>query len=109
MANQKLVIMQPAAPQDSAQTTLLASATAKTTEAELEEKKPAKVVQTAQVKKAVPAKNVGKEKIIIHSVQPGDTLWNISRKYNGISVEDIKKKNKLKSDELKPGQKLVIS
>ena len=44
-----------------------------------------------------------------YTVQPGDTLWNISRKYNGISVEQIRKKNKLKSDDLKPGQKLVIS
>ena len=66
------------------------------------------VVKTAHVKKAAPVKTL-KEQMIIHSVQPGDTLWNISKKYNGISVEDIKKKNKLKSDALKPGQKLVIS
>lgn len=107
MANQQLVIVKPVA-QDSVQTTMLASAKP-VAEPESEEKKPAKITQTATVKKAVPARNLAKEKIIIHSVQPGDTLWNISRKYNGISVEDIKKKNKLKSDELKPGQKLVIS
>jgi membrane-bound lytic murein transglycosylase D len=46
---------------------------------------------------------------LVHSVQPGDTLWNISKKYNGISVEQIKKLNKLKGDALKPGQKLVLS
>lgn len=45
----------------------------------------------------------------IHAVQPGDTLYNISRRYNNIPVERIKKLNKLKSDEIKPGQKLVIS
>ncbi|GAA4431913.1 hypothetical protein GCM10023188_19900 [Pontibacter saemangeumensis] len=46
---------------------------------------------------------------VIHHVQPGDTLWNISQKYNGISIEQIKKLNKLKSDNLKPGQKLILS
>lgn len=45
----------------------------------------------------------------IHQVQPGDTLWNISQKYNGITVDQIKKLNKLKSNSLKPGQKLIIS
>lgn len=46
---------------------------------------------------------------MIHAVQPGDTLYNISRRYNNIPVERIKKLNKLKTDEIKPGQKLVIS
>ncbi|GEO03813.1 hypothetical protein AAE02nite_14770 [Adhaeribacter aerolatus] len=45
---------------------------------------------------------------LIHAVQQGDTLWNISKRYNNIPVERIKKVNKLKSDEIKPGQKLVI-
>ena len=45
---------------------------------------------------------------IIHSVQPGDTLWNISRRYEGITVEQIKKLNNLKGNELKPGQKLIL-
>ena len=108
--NQELVIFQAATPQDSTQTTLLASAETKPAEEATTEVKPtqAPVVKTAMVKKPAPVKHL-KEKMIIHSVQPGDTLWNISKKYNGISVEDIKKKNKLKSDELKPGQKLVIS
>jgi membrane-bound lytic murein transglycosylase D len=45
----------------------------------------------------------------VHYVQPGDTLWTISRKYNGISVEKIKKLNHLKGNEIKPGMKLVLS
>ncbi len=45
---------------------------------------------------------------IYYKVKPGDTLWNISRKYR-ISVTDIKKWNKLKSaDKLKPGMTLKI-
>jgi membrane-bound lytic murein transglycosylase D len=44
----------------------------------------------------------------IHVVQPGDTLWNISRKYNGLSIEKIKELNNLKDNNIKPGQKLVV-
>ncbi|MDX5438193.1 MAG: LysM peptidoglycan-binding domain-containing protein, partial [Pontibacter sp.] len=51
---------------------------------------------------------VDRQELIYH-VQPGDTLWQISRKYNGVSVEQIKKLNKLKSNDLKPGQKLILS
>lgn len=41
-------------------------------------------------------------------VQPGDSLWEISRKYDGLSVAKIKELNKLKSNDIKPGQKLII-
>lgn len=44
-----------------------------------------------------------------YTVQPGDTLWDISRKFQGVTVEKIKSLNNLKSNELKPGQKLIIS
>ncbi|WP_162054982.1 lytic transglycosylase domain-containing protein [Pontibacter pamirensis] len=68
-----------------------------------EEVQPAAKATAKQVKESVQAEQV------IHHVQPGDTLWNISRKYDGISIEQIKKLNKLKSDNLKPGQKLILS
>jgi membrane-bound lytic murein transglycosylase D len=41
-------------------------------------------------------------------VQPGDTLWDISKKLPGISVEKIKNLNNLKGNKLQPGQKLII-
>ncbi|MDH5398560.1 MAG: LysM peptidoglycan-binding domain-containing protein [Cyclobacteriaceae bacterium] len=41
-------------------------------------------------------------------VQPGDTLWDISKKFNGLSIEKIKKLNGLNSDNIKPGQTLKI-
>jgi membrane-bound lytic murein transglycosylase D len=44
----------------------------------------------------------------IHLVQPGDTLYNISRRYQGVTVEQLRKLNHLKSDEVKPGQKLLV-
>jgi membrane-bound lytic murein transglycosylase D len=44
-----------------------------------------------------------------YRVKPGDSLWIISKKYPGLSVEDIKSLNKLKSNRLKPGMKLKVS
>jgi membrane-bound lytic murein transglycosylase D len=41
-------------------------------------------------------------------VQPGDTLWDISKKFRGIPVEKIKATNNLKSNKLEPGMKLII-
>lgn len=43
-----------------------------------------------------------------HIVQPGDTLWDISKAYSDMSIEKLKKLNNLKSNSIKPGQKLVI-
>ncbi|MFZ6000887.1 MAG: LysM peptidoglycan-binding domain-containing protein [Bacteroidota bacterium] len=43
-----------------------------------------------------------------YTVQPGDTLWDISRKFEGLSIEKIKSLNNLTTNELKPGQKLII-
>jgi membrane-bound lytic murein transglycosylase D len=43
-----------------------------------------------------------------YTVQPGDTLWDISKRLQGVSIEKIKDMNKLKGNKLKPGQKLII-
>jgi len=42
-----------------------------------------------------------------YQVQPGDTLWSISQKLD-LSVKILKKLNKLRSDQVKPGQKLLL-
>lgn len=44
-----------------------------------------------------------------YTVQPGDTLWSISKKYQGLTIDQIKKLNNLNSDNLKPGQTLKLS
>jgi len=44
----------------------------------------------------------------VYIVQPGDTLWHISKKYEGLSIEKIKELNNLKNSKIKPGMKLVI-
>lgn len=42
-------------------------------------------------------------------VQPGDTLWGISRKFEGLTVDKIKSLNNLNNgSKIQPGQKLVI-
>jgi membrane-bound lytic murein transglycosylase D len=43
----------------------------------------------------------------VHLVQPGDTLFNISRRF-GVSVQDLRRVNHLTSDEVKLGQKLLV-
>ncbi|MFB6307137.1 MAG: LysM peptidoglycan-binding domain-containing protein [Flavobacteriales bacterium] len=45
-----------------------------------------------------------------HKVRPGDTLWDIAKKYKGVSVRDLRKLNEnLNNESLKPGQKIKIN
>lgn len=44
----------------------------------------------------------------IHEVQTGDSLWTISRKYPGISIENLREWNGLRGNNLKPGTKLRL-
>lgn len=44
---------------------------------------------------------------IVHVVQAGESLWQISKRY-GVDVEIIKRHNKLSTDALKPGSTLRI-
>jgi membrane-bound lytic murein transglycosylase D len=53
----------------------------------------------------IPADFNGKK---THTVQPGDTLWDISRMYKDLNIQKIKALNKLSTDKLKPGQVLII-
>lgn len=45
----------------------------------------------------------------VYLVQPGDTLWDISKKYNNLSIEKIKELNNLTSNSIKAGQRLVLN
>jgi membrane-bound lytic murein transglycosylase D len=51
---------------------------------------------------------LAKTKLVYHVVQPGDTLWNIAKRYVGVTVEELKAINQLSSNELKPGTKLKV-
>lgn len=47
---------------------------------------------------------------IYHVVRKGDTLWDIARLYDGVTVDQIKKLNNIgNSNRLKPGQKLKVA
>ncbi len=57
--------------------------------------------QVRQAPKPVPGSKV-------HVVKYGDTLWDISKMYQGLSIEKIKSLNNLKTSRIKPGQVLRI-
>ena len=44
----------------------------------------------------------------IHIVRYGDTLWDIARKYEGLTIAKIKKLNQMVDSKIKPGQKLIV-
>ncbi|MGI9551479.1 MAG: LysM peptidoglycan-binding domain-containing protein [Aurantibacter sp.] len=44
----------------------------------------------------------------VHTVQKGDSLWTISRQYPGITIDNLKKWNGLRSNKLQPGTKLKL-
>lgn len=44
----------------------------------------------------------------VYTVRRGDTLWNISQRYEGVTVNDIKKWNNLKDNNVTVGQKIRI-
>jgi len=44
---------------------------------------------------------------VYHTVRQGDTLWDIARKY-GASIQQIKNFNDLRSNNLRPGQRIRV-
>ncbi len=47
--------------------------------------------------------------MITYIVKSGDSLWSISQKFPGVSVQNIKEWNDISGSKLKPGMKLKIS
>jgi membrane-bound lytic murein transglycosylase D len=43
-----------------------------------------------------------------YKVQPGDTLWDISQKFQGLTIEKIKNLNKLSGNKIHAGQTLIV-
>jgi membrane-bound lytic murein transglycosylase D len=65
--------------------------------------------QSKQVKSSgVISTSAQSAKIIWHVVQPGDTLWKIANRYDGVTVQDIKNQNMLNSNNIQPGTKLKL-
>lgn len=52
----------------------------------------------------------GDVQYIYHVVKSGDTLWEIAKQYDGVTVDDLKRLNKItNAHSLKPGQKLRVA
>jgi len=73
---------------------------------------PAKPAQKATETKAAPAKSSAAPKPAaaspkVHEVKKGDTLLGIAKRYN-VSVQDLRQTNKIRGDDITPGQKLRI-
>jgi len=67
------------------------------------ENKPVDTASTSKVKD-------GNVKYVYHIVKQGDTLWDIAKQYNGVTVNQIKQLNQLSnSHKLKIGQKLKVA
>lgn len=62
------------------------------------------------VEKGKPQKSKKAEapKKVYHKVRKGESLYTIAQKYRGVSPNAIKRANGLKSDRIKPGQRLLI-
>ncbi len=48
------------------------------------------------------------EKGTFYTVRPGDTLWDIAKKYN-VSIRDLKKMNKMRTTRIRPGERLKVT
>ena len=44
----------------------------------------------------------------VHTVQSGDSLWTISKKYPGVTIENLREWNGISGNNLKPGTKLKL-
>ena len=70
-------------------------------------------VSSTPVKPSTPAKKTPSKpltgNVITYTVKSGDSLWSISQKFSGVSVQNIKDWNDISSNKLKPGMKLKIS
>jgi membrane-bound lytic murein transglycosylase D len=55
-------------------------------------------------------KSPGDLKLVYYTVKPGDTLWSISQKYNGVTIDQLKEWNKISGNGagLKVGQKIKV-
>jgi len=70
---------------------------------------PSKPVAETKAKSPAPSKPAASTEKQYHTVQKGESLYRISKKY-GISVEDLRKLNDLSGDQaLRAGQKLQVS
>ncbi|UZO81851.1 LysM peptidoglycan-binding domain-containing protein [Aquimarina sp. ERC-38] len=64
---------------------------------------------TSSSSKVAAAKKQDFSNAKIYTVRSGDTLWSISKKFSGVSIENLKTWNNIRGSGIKPGMKLKIS
>lgn len=45
---------------------------------------------------------------VYYTVQPGDTLWNIAQRYQGVTVQELKRTNNISGNAIKVGRRLKV-
>ena len=74
---------------------------------------PRNAAATASVKKTTPSKSIAStvpsDNAKVYTVKSGDTLWSISQKFSGVSIENLKSWNNIRGSGIKPGMKLKVS
>lgn len=67
------------------------------------------LVKSAAVQKTSPQKT-NKSGYIYHTIRSGDTLWDIAKLYDGVTISQIRRLNNINNDKrLKPGVKIKVS
>ena len=69
-------------------------------------RKPVAVNKTASTSTSKLSSNTSSK---TYTVRSGDSLWSISQKFPGVSVQNIRDWNDISGNKLKPGMKLKIS
>ena len=70
-----------------------------------------RLAEQGTAKASKKAESVAKTKVYkprYHRVQDGDTLWNIAQRYDGLTIDRLKKMNHIRSNSLRLGQKLIV-
>lgn len=65
------------------------------------------IISDVNIKEIDMEKKAAVPGIVGYIVKPGDTIWSVARKYYA-TTESIREMNKLESDELTPGDRLMI-
>lgn len=87
---------------------VLPSYSSKTRDLYVTQKSDKNLKQTEKTTAILPITQKEVESGKYYQVKNGDTLWDISKMYNDLSIEKIKKLNNLDGNKIKPGQKLLI-
>ncbi|KAA1244309.1 LysM peptidoglycan-binding domain-containing protein [Aquimarina sp. RZ0] len=72
------------------------------------------VVSRSQKKKSVKTKtkavaSTSARNSKVYTVKAGDTLWSISQKFKGVTIQNLRNWNDIKGSGIKPGMKLKVS